>query len=447
MKAPGCTHPEGWGPLATFYEVLGVDRKASPEELKRAYRSKARELHPDRYATAAAAERARAETGMRALNEAYDALSVPARRTLYDQCLASGTNFYDALASARPESASEREARQQEDAARAKAVAEAVALVEVGLKRLDPRVRWTRGTETWGYFDMAASCQRGPRRTTLLVKVLPRLEPDELKGIATHAEAMVAQPVQGLVMDQYAYLLVGVELADPARLATEATALNQRFWNGVSGRKPRALVAYGALAAGRPVVPGAQAPEPDLSRLKIPLSLDAVGPTDPPDPAGSVWKDEPTHPPPIDMPKPKPARPLRHAVLLDDDPEMAAPVAAALGPAGWQVHPVFDLAGAKRVLTSLPVSLVLVEPGMAPVPGPLVQWLPGCTVLRRRPKVLLYASRPERERAALCGEMLADGHLAKGGDPVRMLAAVEAASAAFEAEALPGEKRFPGSSG
>lgn len=62
-----------------YYAILGVDRKASTEEIKRAYRRKARELHPD------VNKSPRAEEQFRDLNEAYEVLSDPEKRARYDR--------------------------------------------------------------------------------------------------------------------------------------------------------------------------------------------------------------------------------------------------------------------------------------------------------------------------------------------------------------------------
>ncbi len=62
-----------------LYEVLGVDRKASDDEIKKAYRRLARENHPDRNPDDPAAE-----DRFKELQGAYDTLSDSAKRREYD---------------------------------------------------------------------------------------------------------------------------------------------------------------------------------------------------------------------------------------------------------------------------------------------------------------------------------------------------------------------------
>jgi molecular chaperone DnaJ len=63
-----------------YYEVLGVSRNATPEEIKSAYRRLAKEYHPDRNPN----NRAEAEEKFKELSEAYEVLADPEKRRIYD---------------------------------------------------------------------------------------------------------------------------------------------------------------------------------------------------------------------------------------------------------------------------------------------------------------------------------------------------------------------------
>lgn len=63
-----------------LYEILGVDRNATEEEIKKAYRRLAKKYHPDLNPGDKEAEQKFKE-----INEAYEILSDPQKRAQYDQ--------------------------------------------------------------------------------------------------------------------------------------------------------------------------------------------------------------------------------------------------------------------------------------------------------------------------------------------------------------------------
>ncbi|MDR2636436.1 MAG: molecular chaperone DnaJ [Mycoplasmataceae bacterium] len=69
-----------------YYEVLGISKNASQDDIKRAFRKKAMEYHPDRN------KAADAEAKFKEVNEAYEVLSDQQKRQQYDQFGHAGVN-------------------------------------------------------------------------------------------------------------------------------------------------------------------------------------------------------------------------------------------------------------------------------------------------------------------------------------------------------------------
>ena len=71
---------------ADYYETLGVNRNASEEDLKKAYRRLAMKYHPDRNPSPEAEEK------FKQINEAYEVLSDPKKKQMYDTYGADAVN-------------------------------------------------------------------------------------------------------------------------------------------------------------------------------------------------------------------------------------------------------------------------------------------------------------------------------------------------------------------
>ena len=67
-----------------YYEVLGLSKGASEDEIKKAYRSLAKKYHPDINKEPGAEEK------FKEINEAYDTLSDPDKKARYDQYVSFG---------------------------------------------------------------------------------------------------------------------------------------------------------------------------------------------------------------------------------------------------------------------------------------------------------------------------------------------------------------------
>ena len=68
-----------------YYEVLGLQKGASTDDIKQAYRKAALKWHPDRWVNGTDAEKKTAEEKFKEASEAYGVLSDADKKARYDQ--------------------------------------------------------------------------------------------------------------------------------------------------------------------------------------------------------------------------------------------------------------------------------------------------------------------------------------------------------------------------
>ena len=71
-----------------YYEILQIDKNASPEIIEKAYKTLAKKYHPD---LQTGENKKQAEEILKQINEAYDVLSDPEKKEHYDASLVNNS--------------------------------------------------------------------------------------------------------------------------------------------------------------------------------------------------------------------------------------------------------------------------------------------------------------------------------------------------------------------
>ncbi len=79
-----CKRREKEAKKKDYYKILGLSREASADEIKRAYRKLAPKYHPDKNSGGTEEEKKKAEKMFKEVNEAYQVLSDPKKKAMFD---------------------------------------------------------------------------------------------------------------------------------------------------------------------------------------------------------------------------------------------------------------------------------------------------------------------------------------------------------------------------
>lgn len=207
--ARGLMDPKG------YYRVLGVRPNADAAAIKAAYRTRAKELHPDRNPSAGAAE------SFAHLNEAYQVLSDPGRRASYDlRAAARGQSAGGPFTSSRPRA---------DTAARAGAAYRAQQARSDSTQSQGPRQETrTQSRSHAGGFDTAAQAAAGQRPAANA----PPLRPCRRCGkVTAQPRHVILRKVTGLIRRSLVERIEGVF----CRRCAQSTAVSASYATWAKG--------------------------------------------------------------------------------------------------------------------------------------------------------------------------------------------------------------------
>jgi DnaJ-domain-containing protein 1 len=288
-----------------YYELLGVSRAATPDEIKRAYRQEISKYHPDRFANAAPAQQEYASRRSQRLTEAYGVLSDMSARSAYNR----GQPVRRAAAPRRAPAPTQPRDHQAE-------------LYEQARSHIDA-----------GRFIQAIGVLRQLQQINPFYK--------DSTDLLAKAEALLharQQPAAGEPPSRRPLLIAGGLIGGIAVIALVALAvgMNRDTTNTVG-------IAGGAAATSAPALSSTAVPTtpPEPTALPDPTNTVAA-PTAPPTEPPSPLPTEPPSPLPTEPPPPTAPAPTQPVVIAEDgvvlfNDDFSGSGWADSGGAGWRV--------------------------------------------------------------------------------------------------------------
>lgn len=281
-----------------FYHLLGVRQDATERELRLAYRRQAKRYHPDRHVEGSPAAQRIAENRMRDLNHAADILSDSRQRREYDETLRREQERWEAswirgeprFSEASSEAAPSSEAPPSEvqgapgpAPTTEQAVREAIEVVESdrldevaagivsnAFQALDDGILWHEARDE--YFDRVISGRHDRTRTTLHVRILPELTPEDMGGVIAYSRDVLQTTTASLLRWEFVYLMIGRTVSDEVRIRRLSGEHNRQAWPVLNPLSPRAYVCWVDARDGRVHAPEVTRAVPDVPGLKLRLA-------------------------------------------------------------------------------------------------------------------------------------------------------------------------------
>ena len=256
----------------TYYEILDVTMRATLDEIRKAYRKRASECHPDKVSNLDIEIRELAEAKMMQINEAYKVLGNTEQRAEYDEWVTVNTDIQvnsDGSIGAEPEEAPQPGLSADELIAKLEA---AIVHVKAQVVATDPAIKWKESAIDG--FDTVLEGSRRIERFFIYLNTVDTLRPVDVDAIIGNSAALSANSKFLLNKKYSLFLVLYLDVEDDNKIRSDIRNFNYQATQQAGGRRAGMnMVAMLNIASGELYFPYVKGFQPNLQGLALPAGL------------------------------------------------------------------------------------------------------------------------------------------------------------------------------